>query len=164
MAEDVRKCRDCGRNYIPIMGEDRCDVCLLQRDRLLTMLEDTINRHGKRTPSELASLTGFSEREVKKTLRSSHMMAHAVESDETCARCNVRNAQQGSSLCFACRLDLHKALGAAAKTLLDDINARSRNTDDGLKDKSVSSAIDDKRRRTGTHRFDPSPDHRKRYG
>lgn len=165
MPADVRQCKECGKAYEVQMGESLCDVCLIQRDRILTQVEDAIRRTGKRGTRDIADITGLDAREVKRTMKSSHMLAHAGLSEDICSKCNSQNAQKGSRFCLQCRLELHKSLGDAAGTLLDDIHARrSRTLKEDLKRISPSDLLEDKRRRTGTHRFDPSPKQSKRYG
>ena len=164
MTADTRKCKECGKAYDSHMGEDLCEVCLIQRDRILTQVEEAIGRTGKRSSKDIADVTGLSVRDVKRTMRSSHMLAHEGLSEDICGSCNSKFAQKGSRFCLQCRLELHKSLGDAADTLLDDIKARGQSLKETMKNMSTSEALEDKRRRTGAHRFDPSPKQSKRYG
>jgi hypothetical protein len=93
---------------------------------------------------------------------SSNLLAHEVEKDELCFKCGLKPAQPGSELCLGCRLEIHKSLGDAAIDVGQKIVEVQRRPESYLKGVSARTALEMKRQRTGTHRFDPSPKQRKR--
>jgi len=161
MATEQARCHDCG-TPLETVGESRCDACLRKRARLLGLIENAVER-GSSNIRDIARSTGFSRSEVAKTIQSSHYLAQAADSDEICSHCRERFAQKGCAYCLACRLALHKSLGDAASATRDGEKNRPKKPEDRMRSLTTSAALREKRRRTGSHRFDPAPKQRKGY-
>lgn len=161
MAIEKARCHDCGVQFESI-GDSRCEACRKKRERLLGLIGNAVER-GASNVRDIAKNTGFSRSEVAKTIQSSHYLSHVANSDEICTQCRERFAQQGSLYCLACRLALHKSLGDAATATRDGEKKRPKKPEDRMKSLTTTDALREKRRRTGSHRFDPSPKLRKGY-
>lgn len=162
MPPDFGRCHDCGGSFVPAGTETRCEGCARKRAKLLGLIGNAVERGNARV-SDIARETGVSEREISKTIQTSHYLAHAANSDETCEQCGERPAQKGSTFCLACRLALHKSLGDAAAVTRDKQKRKKKKPEDRMRSMTTMGALSEKRRRTGSHRFNPAPSQRKGY-
>jgi hypothetical protein len=162
MPPECARCHDCGVSFVPAGSETRCEGCRHKREKLLGLIGNAVER-GHSNLRDIARETGFSEKQISKTIQASHYLAHAANSDETCEQCGERPAQKGSTFCLACRLALHKSLGDAATTTRDKQKRKKKKPEDRLRSMTTMGALSEKRRRTGSHRFNPAPTQRKGY-
>lgn len=162
MPNDSARCHDCGAAFVPDPGESRCAACRRKREKLAGLIGGAVER-GQRNIDDIARSTGLSPRQVSKTLQTSNYLRHAAESNETCVQCGERPAQQGSPFCLACRLALYKSLGDAASETERNQKGKKKRAKSGMESGSTMAALSEKRRKTGSHRFNPAPSQRKGY-
>lgn len=123
MAPNLVKCPRCGKIFASKAGKTLCAKCnsefLDYGDRVLNAIE----KHGLRTPEEIAEFTGVPLDSVIDLVENSRLLSHEIDQDRLCASCKERPAQKYCEYCFHCRLTLNRAFGDAAK-LMSEIRDR----------------------------------------
>lgn len=162
MDQGLETCPECATVFAPVHGGSLCEECTLETEVTLALILSAVDRGGVDTPRKIAAATGLGVAKIKKALRRSFLLAHAVDTRDTCVKCAARPAQRGSDYCLVCRLELFSSLGKAAGELEGKVEAQRRKPEAELGGMSVRDALARKRRRTGSYRFDPSPKRSKR--
>lgn len=161
MSAELRACSDCGKVFAPESDEVFCVACAGENERLVVSIQDAVEHHGKKTSRAIARFLKVPLARVKRAIRSSRTLAHDLGEEDLCKRCNIHLAQRGSELCLECRLEVHKSIGAITKDLEETVRLERPNRMDQSR-MTAGDALEDKRKRTGTHRFDPTPRQTKR--
>lgn len=156
MAEDLKPCPDCGKVFSPETDGGLCGDCAYENESLTGLIQDAVERHGKKNAKEIARFLSTPLAKVKTAIRSSRLLAHDLGEEDLCKRCNTNLAQRGSEFCLDCRLEVHKSIGAITRDLKENV-ALERPARLDQSRMNIGAALQDKRRRTGTNRFDPTP-------
>lgn len=111
---EMGNCIECNRLIASDARRDLCDVCYVQYDLDLGLVEDTIADNENATPSDIADRTRLPVDRIRQILEHQKILAKDVESDSTCAKCNEKPALSHSRFCRACQLAMYKSLGDEA--------------------------------------------------
>ncbi|HIA47543.1 MAG TPA: hypothetical protein EYN96_06125 [Candidatus Hydrogenedentes bacterium] len=111
---EMGNCIECNRLIASDARRDLCDVCYVQYDLDLGLVEDTIADNENATPSDIADRTRLPVDRIRQILEHQKILAKDVESDSNCAKCNEKPALSHSRFCRACKLAMYKSLGDEA--------------------------------------------------
>lgn len=162
MDDKMRSCAQCGKIFVPDPPEIYCADCTYSNQQIVERIDNAIEKRGKRSPGEIAELTGLSVGKVKAVIRSSRPRSYDTVVEDLCNRCGKRPRQEASDYCFQCRLDMYRSFSDAADAAWE--KASKAPTEEIEKKLSVRATLAEKRRRTGTYRFNPSPKYQKKTG
>ncbi|PCJ54678.1 MAG: hypothetical protein COA73_14150 [Candidatus Hydrogenedentota bacterium] len=151
MELDLKNCPICSRLFSQDSGSQYCRVCAENAVRDEDLIQEAILLQHAATDTEIAELTRLSIERVRQILRESKVLALGVESDAICSKCQKRNALAESAYCLRCQLAMYRNLGDVAQEL-----GRMAKKKPDEKHKSVRDAMEEKRRITGMHRFNPA--------
>lgn len=162
MSDKLKNCPQCEKLFVPEPPEELCVDCAFDNEQILERVDNAIEQQGKKTPKAIADYTGIPLATVKQILKTSLSRAHDTLPDALCTQCEKRPAQKASDLCLQCRLSMYRSLGDTADELQERV-VFGEPEPDTIKDRlSIGNTLAEKRRRTGSYRFDPSPKLRKR--
>ncbi len=164
MGDKMRNCAQCGKIFVPEAPEIYCADCTYSNVQIAEMIDDAIEKHGKRSPTEIADFTGLTVGKVKAVIRSSRPRSYDTLVEDLCDRCGKRPRQEASDYCFQCRLDMYRSFSEAADAAWEKAVNSPSEEEEIEKSLSISATLAQKRRRTGTYRFNPSPTHQKKTG
>jgi hypothetical protein len=165
-----KSCLRCRKVFAKSSDSNVCDACteVLRHD--ISTIEETAEQDGPATAQQIANATGLSVEKVEELIQSAGATEEPGAPVLTCEKCGERPAQSGVRYCFDCRFDLFHSLGDAAGDLEGLVRSTAyqwrRREDGGTTESSqgLAELLATKRRRTGTHRFNPAPKHGKKYG
>ena len=163
-----KSCLRCRKVFAKSSDSNVCGECteVLRRD--ISVIEKAVERDGRATPEQIAGATRLPVSKIKDLIESAGEIIEPEAPVASCGKCGEKPAQVGSPYCFDCRYDLFHSLGDAAGDL--EHLARStahqsrRKSDVPSVNNGISDMLASKRRRTGTHRFNPAPTRGKKYG
>jgi len=111
---EMENCIDCNRLIASDATSDLGDICYVQYDLDLGLIEDTIANQQNATPSEIATQTRLPIKRIRQILEHQKITANETDSDSTCTRCNEKPALSHSRFCLTCQLAVYKTLGDEA--------------------------------------------------
>lgn len=163
MAEnDFQTCPKCGKPLIVPAGRKWCPNCALMRARHVEIIEDAITMRGLSTVEEIALDSGIDFEDVQTLVLETPALRREVDAGAPCMQCGEALAQKGSQYCFTCRIDLFNTLDEAAGDLLDKVE-RFGPVHESSSVASLRELLDQKRARTRTARFNPTPELRRPF-
>lgn len=145
MSAVFKKCGGCGRIFGAAAHVRFCEACLADEDRDLGSIEDSVRRSGVANTDEIASRTGLSVDRINQLLP--NLADDHANAGDMCLSCRVQPAFGRSNYCLACQLGNQLARTAP----------RKRENKSKAYRPPVWQSVNEKRRRTGSHRFDPVP-------
>ncbi len=150
MALTLGKCAACGRVYDATQGLQVCADCYFENEADRELVEAAIDTQRARTLSAVVAHTGLDETRVRRILRDAPLLARELEPEGMCSECGRREAVASSGRCVGCQLALYKSLGdvaadAALASAMGPLETAGRT--------HVLAAVQEKRRRTGSYRF-----------
>ncbi len=122
---EIPRCPKCGRFMGIHPGHEWCLVCVTERENRISLVEEALNRAGKKSPEEIAQYTGLPLPEIHRIVTTTQALNYAVDSQSLCRRCGKAPAQRGSPFCFGCRIELYNALQEATHKLANETAARA---------------------------------------
>ncbi|MBX7254997.1 MAG: hypothetical protein K1Y02_01455 [Candidatus Hydrogenedentes bacterium] len=165
MTEGKKRCVKCGKIFPPFAENTMCARCTIRYREDIERVHEAMYLHNKRTVDEIASYAALSHDEVRRIMGEPALQEMREEAQllPSCVRCKDRPAQKGSQFCLACRLELNKAFGDAARTIarqieheMTDRRAQAKGIPNSLLDE-----VDKKRKRSKAGKF--YTDIKKRY-
>lgn len=154
MALTLGNCATCGRVYNTRHGSEVCADCYLEGEADRELVEAAIETQRARTLSAVVAHTRLDETRVKEILRDAPVLARDLEPEGTCSECGRREALASSGRCVGCQLALYKSLG---DVVADAEFASAMGPLETAGRMHVLAAVQDKRRRTGSYRFNSTP-------
>ena len=163
MGKIHRRCRGCKWPFRAHIDSDYCDNCAQAWNQKLVAVSEAIDLLANPTPESIAEASGLELAEVERVLERSPSLAFVVHRPEQCKQCRRELAERGR-LCLDCRLDLCAELEAqkAVVGLAPPAMGLHSHVLSGAMQRHLD--LKEKRDQTGHNRFNPAPDHRKRYG
>lgn len=164
MDETLKKCEKCERLFSGPEGMEECHSCrdAGDVDNLLALVQHAVRVRGRTSLVEITAVTGIGAIDVRRILENSPALAKDVNTGDLCAHCEKRAVVEGRDLCHVCIVDLEADLKDQQESVTQDLVAREERPESRLRYQSVGAALRDKRRRTGSHRFDSTPRNIKR--
>lgn len=158
MPANLKRCRDCGKFFASDDARLYCFDCSMSRLDHEEMVDLAVRSGRARTPEEIAQLTGLGLDEVRAIVHRSNLLSHEINDERLCSFCEERPAQPASRYCLRCRIKLNEELGKAAKEIAERTHPELEHfVPQSAQSTGVVSALAEKRRRTGSSRFDPTP-------
>jgi len=157
MAEGRKRCIKCGKIFPPFAENTMCARCTIQYREDVERVHEAMYLHNKHTVDEIASYAALSREEVQRIMDEPALQEKREEVSllPSCVRCKSRPSQRGSQFCLACRLELNKAFGEAARNIAQQIEREitsKRAMEKGIPN-SLISVVEKKRRRPATGKF-----------
>ena len=152
-APSLGRCAGCGRVYSPQVESQLCVDCHFKNEEDHLKVESCVDSRERQTLSEVASDTHLTTARVRAILRTAPILARELEPEGSCSQCGRPGALASSGRCIGCQLALYATLGDGARNVGAEVpepTVRPRAM-------HVLRAVQDKRRRTGSYRFDPTP-------
>lgn len=152
-------CFECGRIFASRAGRRLCTECATRMLDLADLVEDAVEREGKKTISDIATYTGLTENEVRRTLHDMRSLSSKVDLQEKCVRCGREPASSGMDLCMQCRIEMHHLFDQTTRELagdLPDLESQARRPVS-----NIPAMLDRKRARTSVNLLF-APQHRVR--
>ena len=162
MDDKMRNCAQCGNIFVPEPPEIYCADCSYSNQSIVETIDNAIEKRGRKSPTEIADLTGLAVGKIKAVIRSSRPLSYDTLVEDLCSRCGKRPRQEASDYCFQCRLNMYRSFSDAADAVWE--KASKAPAEEIQKKLSVRDTLAQKRRRTGTYRFNPSPTYQKKTG
>lgn len=162
MANDFGECPVCGKTLTVPRGRKWCPNCAIARERNIALIENAVMNRGVTIVHEIADFTGIEVDEVHRLVRETPALSREVDTGEPCVQCGLELAQKGSQYCLRCRLDLFNTFDEAADLLADKVD-RLPPEHESSSLASLRDVLSDKRSRTGTSRFNPTPGQRRAF-
>ena len=152
-ALSLGRCAGCGRVYSPQVESQLCVDCDFKNEEDHLKVESSVDARKRQTLSEIAADTHLSKARVRTILRNAPLLARELEPEGNCSQCGRIDALASSGRCIGCQLALYATLGDGA------LNVKVKPAEPELRPRAmhVLRAVQDKRRRTGSYRFDPTP-------
>lgn len=147
----LKNCSTCGRLFHAPTGIERCTICLDRSSGELAQVETALDAApNSLSLSEIAAATNMKLNQIQSILSDAKVMSRQLRSEGRCRKCDRFGRLPDAEFCLACQLELYKSLGDAAAGL-PDLEALGVS----LRDRPmyVHDTLDEKRRRTGSHRF-----------
>ena len=154
MALTLGNCAACGRVYNTRHGSQVCADCYLENEADRSLVETSVDMRKARSLSEIAADTRLHETHVRKILRDSPVLARELEPEGACSQCGELQALASSGRCIGCQLALYKSLG---DVVADVTFAAAMKPSETAGRTHVLAAVQEKRRRTGSYRFNAAP-------
>ncbi len=151
MDVELKNCPICSRLFSLESGRQYCQVCAENAERDEDLVQEAILLQHAATDTEIAEATRLPIERVRQILRDSKVLALGVESDAMCIKCEKRNALAESKYCLRCQLAMYRNLGEVAQDL-GRIALQKQDTPHT----TVRDVMEEKRRHTGMHRFNPA--------
>ncbi|MBN2307586.1 MAG: hypothetical protein JXR94_01365 [Candidatus Hydrogenedentes bacterium] len=159
MAPELMKCPSCGKVYAPRAGKYMCAQCAVRRMRIISLVEEAVEKYGKSSPEDVAAFAGVPLHEAKAIINESGFLSSKVNPDLTCVRCKQRPAQPHAEYCLLCRLELNRDLDSARRDLAAKVasNAKRRSEMARGRPTGLTSEMGKKRALAVVRRVDPTP-------
>lgn len=154
MALTLGNCATCGRVYNTRHGSEVCADCYLENEAARALVETSVQMRKARCLSEIAADTRLDKTRVRKILRDAPVLARDLEPEGTCSQCGEREALASSGRCVGCQLALYKSLGDVVADVTFAPRIKPSETAGRM---HVLAAVQEKRRRTGSYRFNATP-------
>ena len=160
MIEGRKRCVKCGKIFPPYAENTMCARCTTQYQEDIERVHEAMHLHNKWSVEEIAAYAALSPIEVRRIMDEPVLIEknEEVNSLPPCVRCRNRPSQRDSQFCLACRLELNKAFGEAARTLAQQIerDITERRTHAKGTPHALVSEMENKRDRSGANRFNPT--------
>ena len=157
MPKNHKVCVTCRGIFDAREYMEECDACIQEEMRVYDLIENAIEVHGHKSVKAIANFTKLPEKIVKRVLRSSRVLSHEVSLGEVCKRCEKRASVARLQYCAICLLHIQAELYQT----VEDISAKNKKRfvrpTARLQRMNARESIAEKRKRTGSHRFNPAP-------
>lgn len=154
MALTLGNCATCHRVFNTRDGSQVCADCYLKNEADQSLVETSVEMRKARTLSAIAADTRLHETRVRQILRDAPVLARELEPEGVCSQCGERQALASSGRCIGCQLALYKSLGDVVADVRYGPRIKPSETSGRMR---VLAAVQEKRRRTGTYRFNVVP-------
>lgn len=157
MIERKKRCVKCGKIFPPFAENTMCARCTIRYKEDIERVHEAMYLHNKRTVDEVASYAALSHEEVRRIMEEPALQEKRQEAQllPSCVRCKSRPSQKGSQFCLACRLELNKAFGEAARNIAQQLEREM--TDRRVQAKGIPNSliteVEKKRRRSLAGKF-----------
>lgn len=153
MLLNMGKCIQCNRVVASDGTRSLCDVCFEQYDLDAGLIEDAIHLHRLGTPEAIANFTHLSPERVTEILEGGSIYNN--ESEELCENCKKKPSLNHSDYCLGCQLAIYKSLGDNM-TLAANTAPKAPDPFKTSPLTALRNSLNDKRKRAGFNRFNPS--------
>lgn len=161
MALSLENCSRCNNIFDARLGSDICSSCHEDAERELSLVECSLERGEESTLSQIVHDTQLPRERVQSILRGARILTRGMRPEGSCTKCAEREAMPDCDYCLGCQLELFKSLGDLAADATETMLNR---TPSPRKPSNLRAALHEKRRRTGTYRFQSTAPPSRRTG
>lgn len=157
MNTTLRKCIDCGKLFAAREYVQQCQHCATDERTVYKRIEDAVVLDKLTSVSAISIDLGVDASVVRRVLADLPYLSDVVENDESCTRCGIRAAAFGRDFCSYCMADVNADLRDMVSLTERGKPVQDPRKEFGGRSLSVGNALREKRRRTGSYRFNPVP-------
>lgn len=157
MDRHLAKCGECRELFSAYAKETRCPECEREAARVFELIDSALGYGNSTTAREVSEIIELPLEIVKRAVRRSRTLSDRALLEEPCKRCKDREAIRHSDYCALCILAIESSLRDAVAEVKKSMAEPPWRPENRIGKMNVLTAMREKRRRTGSHRFTATP-------